>query len=465
MERNGLGRLVDDMEKRSMINDMTSGPLAKQILFYSAPLVLANLLQTLYNLVDLAIVGNVVGSVGTSAVSISGQITFLLYALGIGLSSGTQILISQQIGAGDQKGVKKTIGTSLTATIVLAIVVLILGLSLKNVALRLLNTPDEAWTDATQYMFWCCLGIPFTYGYGSLCAVLRGMGDSKRPMYIIAIAAITNMILDIILVWGLGMRAKGAAIATASAQLLSFLFALFYLYRHRETFGFDFKLASFKVDGKTLKTVVGLAAPLAFMQIAVNISMLFVNAWVNAYGVVASAVGGIGTKLYSVASIVTQAMQTSEATVAGQNIAARQLDRVRKSVFIAVGICLIYWVVLSSICIAIPKGVFRIFTQDPDVLAMAPRYMWTLVTMYLAFSLMSPALGLVSGVGNVKYNFIVSLMDGVVARIGLSLLLSIPLGLFGYWWGSALAGFVSAIMGWSYVLSGRWKNRKLLMEK
>lgn len=447
-----------------MINDMTHGPLTKQILRYSAPLMLANLLQTLYNLVDLAVVGQVTDSACVSAVSISGQITFLLYALGIGLGSGMQILISQQVGAGDRDGVRRTTGTSLTVTVILAAAVTALGLIFRNPLLTILNTPAEAYRDASEYMFWCCLGVPFTYGYGSLCAVLRGMGDSKRPMYIIAIAAFTNIVLDILFVWGLGMRAKGAAIATSAAQLMSFLFALIYLYRRRESFGFDFRRESFRIDGRLLRVVVGLAAPLAFMSIAINISMMFINAWVNAYGVIASAVTGIGTKLYSVASIVTQSMQTAEATFTGQNIAARRIDRVKRSMGVCAAICLGYWVVLSAISMLFPKAVFGIFTTDPDVLAMAPDYAIIMVVMFLSFSTMAPGLGLVSGVGNVKLNFIISLADGVVARIGLGLLLSGPLGmgLHGYWWGNSLAGFVSTIGCWAYYFSGRWQTRELL---
>lgn len=452
------------MSSRSMINDMTRGPLTKQIILYSAPLVLANLLQTLYNLVDLAIVGHVVGSVGLSAVSIAGQITFLLYALGIGLGSGTQILISQQVGAGNLDGVRRTTGTALSFTVILAVVVTALGLIFKNSGLRVLNTPDEAWVDATEYMFWCCLGVPFTYGYGSLCAILRGMGDSKRPMYIIAIAAATNVILDLALVAGLGMRAKGAAIATAAAQLMSFLFALIYLYRHRDSFGFDFKRESFRIDRPILRTVVSLSAPLAFMQIAINTSMMFVNAWVNVYGVVASAVGGIGTKLFSLASIITNAMQTSEATVSGQNIAARQTERVKKSMQVCTIICLAYWLILSTVCLLFPQGVFGIFASVEDVLAMAPSYMNILSAMFLSFALMAPPLGFISGVGNVRLNFVIAIADGVFARIGLSLLLArtLGMGLYGYWWGSALAGFVSVIAGWLYFFFGKWKDRKLL---
>lgn len=450
---------------RTMINDMTRGPLAKQILLYSAPLVMANILQTLYNLVDLAIVGQVVGSEGVSAVSVAGQITFLLYALGIGFGNGAQILISQQVGAGDRDGVRRTTGTSLTAHTILAIAVTILGIVFTAPLLRLLNTPAEAWQDAVDYMFWCCLGIPFIYGYGGLCAILRGMGDSKRPMYIIAISAITNVILDLILVAGLGMRAKGAAIATSASQVVGFVFALVYLYKHKESFGFDFKRESFRIDRHILKVIVSLAAPLAFMHIAITVSMMFVNAWVNAYGVVASAVGGIGSKLYSVASIITNSMQTAQATFAGQNIAARQHDRVKRSMLFTTLFCMAYWVVLSGICLLFPEGVFRLFTSDGDVLAMAPDYMVILVVMFLSFALMSPPLGFITGIGNAKLNFIIAVADGVVARIGLGLLLAVPfgLGLYGYWWGSALAGFVSVIAGWIYYFSGRWKNRQILV--
>ena len=443
---------------------MTKGPLARQILLYSFPLMLANLLQTLYNLVDLAVVGQVTDSACVSAVSIAGQITFLLYALGIGLGSGTQILISQQVGAGNLDGVRKTTGTSLTATVVLAVAVTAAGLIFKNLLLTLLNTPAEAMRDAKEYMLWCCLGIPFTYGYGSLCAVLRGMGDSKRPMYIIAIAALTNVALDILLVYSFGMRAKGAAIATAAAQLMSFLFALVYLYRRRESFGFDFRRESFRVDGPILRTVVSLSAPLAFMSVAITISMMFINAWVNAYGVIASAVSGIGSKLYSVVNIVTQSMQTADATVTGQNIAARRIDRVKKAIYICTGICLAYWAVISALSLVFPKQLFGLFSNDPEVLAMAPSYMLISVVMYLSFATMAPALGFISGVGNVRLNFIISIADGVAARIGLGLLLAVTfgMGLHGYWWGSALAGFVSTIGGWIYFFSGKWESRKLL---
>ena len=455
---------METSPNKTMITDLTRGPLARQILQFSAPLVLANVLQTLYNMVDLAIVGQVVGSEGVSAVAIAGQITFLFYALGMGFGNAGQILISQQVGAGNRDGIRRTIGTTLTFHIILAVTVVILGLAFSSPLLHLLNTPPEAWEDAVDYLFWCCLGIPFIYGYGGLCAILRGMGDSKRPMYFIATSSITNVILDILLVAVFGMRAKGAAIATTASQFLSCLFAFVYLYRNQKSFGFEFKRENLRIDKAILRISVRLATPLVFMQMAITVSMMFVNAWVNAYGVIASAVGGIGSKLFSVASIITNSMQTSEATFAGQNIAAGRHDRVRRSMLITTLFCMAYWVVLAALFLLFPESVFRIFTPEEEVLAMAPRFLVIQTVLFLSFALMSPPLGFINGLGNTRLNFLIAVADGVIARIGLGLFLSITcgMGLYGYWWGSALAGFVSVIPGWIYYFSGKWKSRKIL---
>lgn len=453
--------------RSSMINNLTQGPLTRQILLFSVPLVLGNLLHTLYNLVDMAVVGQFVGSAGLSAVSIAGQFTFLLYALGIGLGSGGQILIAQQVGAGDTEGVKVTIGTSFSFTILLSVVVTVLGIVFNKPMMRLLNTPAEAWQDATEYMFWCALGIPFTYMNGGMSALLRGLGDSKHPTWFVAAAALVNVVLDLLLVAVFDMRAKGAAIATSAAQAVGCAACLIFLYRNRARHGFDFSWASMRMDKRTLRTIIKLAAPLAFQNIAINVSMLFVNSWVNAYGVIASAVSGVGSKLYSLMSVVTSAMQSAVSTFTGQNIAAGKVSRVKQTMTVATVCCLCFWLVMSLVCLFWPKAVFILFTTEPDVLALAAEYMHIQVFMYLTFALMSPPLGFINGIGHVSLNMAIAIGDGVVARIGLSLLFAhaFAMGLHGYWWGSALAGFVSVIGGWLYYFFGRWHNRKLLTDR
>ena len=453
-------------DRKTLINNLTEGPLTRQILMFSLPLVLGNLLHTLYNLVDMAIVGQFVGSAGLSAVSTAGQITILLYCLGIGLSSGGQILIAQQVGADDRKGICTTIGTSFTFTVILSVAVTTLGLVFFRPLLRAMNTPAEAWKDAVEYMFWCCLGVPFTYLNGGLSALLRGMGDSRHPTYFVAAAAIANIILDLLFVAGLGMRAKGAAMATSIAQMIGAVACITYLYRHREELGFDFRRESFRMERRTLVTILRLAAPLAAQTIAINISMLFVNGWVNAYGVIVSAVNGVGMKLYSLANVVTNAMMSAVATFTGQNIAAYRHDRVKGTLRVSVVCALVFWAFSVLICLFLPRTVFEIFTTEPQVLDMAPGYMLVQIVMYLSFALMCSPLGFINGVGHVNLNLIIAVADGVIARIGLSLLLSalLDIGPYAYWWSNALAGFVSVIWGWLYVFSGRWKNRKLLTE-
>ena len=451
--------------KNTLINDLTEGPLSRQIILFSIPLILGNLLHTLYNLVDMAVVGQFVGSEGLSAVATSGQVTMLMYCLGIGLATGGQILIAQQVGAGDREGVRKTIGTSFTFTILLSIAVTALGLIFYTPLLRALNTPEEAWTDAVEYLFWCCLGVPFTYLNGGLSSLLRGMGDSKHPTWFVAAAAIANIILDLVLVAAFGMRAKGAAIATSAAQLIGAAACIVYLYHNRDKLGFDFRLESFRMDRRILVTMLRLAAPLAFQTISINISMIFVNSWVNAYGVIVSAVNGVGTKLYSLATVVTHAMQSAVATFTGQNIAARKQERVVKTMEISTIFTMIFWLCSTAICVFLPKLVFGLFTHEDAVLEMAPGYMLIQIVMYLSFALMSPPLGFITGIGYVSLNLIIAIMDGVVARIGLSLILArLMEGPQAYWWASALAGFVSVIWGWLYFRSGRWKGRKLLTD-
>lgn len=453
-------------KNKTIIHDLTEGPLTRQILLFSAPLVVGNLLHTLYNLVDMAVVGQYVGSAGLSAVATAGQITMLLYCLGIGFSCGGQILAAQQVGAKDNEGVRKTIGTSFTFTILLALAVTVLGIAFNRPLLRLMNTPAEAWTDAVEYMFWCCLGVPFTYLTGSLGMLLRGMGDSKNPTMFMAASAGANIVLDLLLVGTFDMRAKGAAIATSLAQVIGAVACVAYFYRHREEIGFDFRPESFRMDPQTLGMIVRLSAPLAVQSVAINVSMMFVNAWINVYGVVASAVNGVGSKLISLATVITGATESAVATFTGQNMAAGKIGRVKRCMSVSTLCNLIFWVVSALGCLCIPRLIFSLFTQDPAVLAMAPGFMKVQMIMYLSCALMSPAIGFLNGIGYVNLNLIIALVDGIVARIGISLLLAatMDIGPYAYWWGHALAGYVSVIWGWLYYASGRWKSRKLLTD-
>lgn len=452
---------------KTMINDLTEGNLFKKLVSFSIPFMLANLLNTLYNLVDLAVVGEFVGSTGVSAVSISGQVTFFLYAVGMGLGTGGQILVSHQIGAKEYNKLNRSIGTIMSFNFIASIVVALAGGFGARWLMSLLNTPPEAMEEAVGYLTICSFGIPFIYGYGTMCGILRGMGDSKRPLIIVAVAALTNMVVDVLLVAVFHLGTRGTAIATVFSQILSCVFAMTYLYKRREQFGFDFKLSSFKIDWKILWVVLQLSMPLIFMNLSVSISLLYVMSYINDYGLVAASVYGIGTKFYSIMTIVTNAIQAAIASCVGQNIAAGKIARAKKCVYIGWVICLAAFVIIAIPSFFCPELMFDLFSNDAAVLEMSREFMHIFVWNFFAFALMSPVLGLVNGVGFTSFNLIVALLDGVVARIGLSILLGVTLGfgLHGFWWGTVISSYVSVVIPGIYFLSGKWKKRKLLTEK
>ena len=452
--------------EQSMIKDLTTGSVWKELLRFSFPFMLSNALQTIYNLVDMVIVGQFVGSAGLSAVSIGGQLTWLMCCLAIGYASGGQIFISQLVGAGDTQGVKRTIGTLFTVIAGFSILFTVLGIAFHNPMLRLLNTPEEAFSQAKDYVIICAAGMFFVYGYNTVSAVLRGMGDSTRPFVFIAIAAGLNVALDLIFVGPLHMAAAGAALATITSQAVSFIVSVIYLYRHKESFGFDFQPRSFLPDGKTFKTLSSLGLPLTVQTTAINVSMLFVSAGINAYGLVYSSTFGIGGKLQSVMFIITNSISTASASMFGQNLGAGKYDRVNQVFWFGNLYCMIFFIIVAIFCLVIPVPIFQLFTQDTEVLAQAPHYMITQVVMFSGFATMTAGIALINGIGNGSLSLITAILDGVIVRIGLCILLAGPLGwgVWGYFWGNALAGYVSTIIGWWYYLSGAWKHRRLMVE-
>lgn len=454
------------MEK-TMIKDLTTGSVGKELLRFSFPFMLSNALQTVYNLVDMVVVGQFVGASGLSAVSIGGQIVWLLCCLAIGYASGGQIFISQLVGAGDHAGIRRTIGTLFTVIAAFSVLFTILGIIFHAPLLALLNTPAESMEQAKDYVVICSFGMFFVYGYNTVSAVLRGMGDSTRPFLFIAIAAVLNVILDVIFVGPFGMESAGAALATIISQAVSFIVSIIYLYIRRESFGFDFKLKSFAVDGRTFKSLSFLGLPLTVQTTAINISMLFVSAGINTYGLVYASVYGIGGKLQSIMFIITNSISTASASMFGQNLGAAKFDRVKKIFWFGNLYCIIFFVVVAIVCLVIPGPIFRLFTQDAEVIAQADQFMVTLVVMFSGFATMTAGIALINGIGNGSLSLITALLDGVIVRIGLCVLMAGPMGMgvWGYFWGNALAGYISTIIGDFYYLTGAWKRRKLMIDK
>lgn len=445
----------------TLIRDLTQGSVTRLLLIFAFPLLCSNLLQTVYNMVDMIVIGQFVGREGLSAVSIGGDVLHFLTFLVMGFSNAGQVILSQYIGAGNRDRIRGTIGTMFTVTFISAVgltIVCYLGL---DAFLHAMNTPAECFDYARQYGLTCVLGLVFIYGYNLVSAILRGMGDSKHPFIFIAVATVVNLVLDLVFVAGLGMGPLGAALATVIGQGVSFLWAIFYLYRHKESFGFDFKPASFKPDPEVLPKLIRLGLPMILQSAAINFSMLFVNSYINSYGVVASAVTGVGNKLGSITAVVTNALSTAGSSMVGQNLGAEKYHRVPKIIGVSMVIDLAFAALLSFLTICFPRTIFGLFNSDPQVLDMAMTYIPVAVLLYVGFAMRSPFFALINGSGNAKLNLIVGLLDGVICRVGLAMLmgLAMGMGIMGFWLGNAFAGYMPFLIGGVYFLTGKWKRR------
>lgn len=450
----------------AMGNDLTRGHVGKVLLKFAAPFMLANLLQTLYNLVDAVVVGHFVGADGLSAVSGGGELITLYTFIAIGFGGAGQTLIGQYAGAKDREGINRTIGTEFTLLMVLSVGVLAILLTTGRIQLGWLNVPPEAFEGSVDYLMVCAAGMPFIFGYNMVSAVLRGMGDSKRPLLFVAVASVLNLVLDLLFVAVFGLGPLGAGLATVMGQAVSFLWALVYLYRRREAFGFDFAPHWFKPRKKTLGTLVRLGIPMTAQGAMVCISMLYVSAQINLFGVAASAANSIHMKLNNVLRIVSQSMVTAGGGMVAQSIGAGKRDRVR-FVFRWVFIYTMSYCTLCALAIFFfPTQIFGLFNTEPQVLAYGRIYALCGVIEYLAYGLRAPGNSVVQGTGAAALGFTACLIDGVIARIGLSFLFGhvLGMGVAGFWLGGALAGHTNYFFSAPYYFSGAWKRKKSLVE-
>jgi Na+-driven multidrug efflux pump len=263
------------------------------------------------------------------------------------------------------------------------------------------------------------------------------------------------------------MEAAGTAIATVVSQFASFAASALYMYRHRKNFGFELKLEHFKINMQDCKVIMGLGIPQALRSTLVRFSMLWVNANVNSYGIVASATNSVGNKLQKFLEVGTTGLSQAAAAMVGQNLGARKIDRCKKIVLYSFYSGLVIAACISALCFFFPKAVFGVFTQDAAVLEMGVIYLRIMVFHFFLSALTSAFQSMVIGSGHASLNFVIGIMDGIVCKIGFSILFAWGLGMgaIGFFWGTALSRAIPGVICVAYFLSGRWENRKLLGKK
>lgn len=452
--------------RRQVGLDMTQGSILRLLVTFTLPLLLSNLLQQLYNMVDVAVIGQFVGSVGTVGVSTGGEIATFLTFVATSFGTAGQIYVAQLVGARDEKGVQETIGTLLTFMMLLSLASTAASILWCDPLLKLLNTPPEAMAQARSYMQIVSLGMPAVFGYNAVCGIMRGIGESKRPLLFIAISASANVVLDLFLVAVIPLQAAGTAIATVIAEAAAFLASLLFMYRRQEHFCFHFHLREFAIRRRCMGVLLKLGIPLTLQTAFIHLSQLYCTAQINNFGLVASATNSVGSKLNKLINSFTSSVQGGAGAMIGQNIGAQRYDRVRRTVWATFGFCCVFCAAEVFLALVMPRQMFGIFSRDSAVLDAGVIYMEISVIMFVLATIQAPLMSLITGVGNAPLSFLAGMLDGVILRLGISIYLAqyLHFGVTGYYYGNVLARLGPVAVGAAYYFSGRWMHAKSLVE-
>lgn len=450
--------------KKNYVADFTKGKIAPQLIKFALPLFLANLLQVVYNMVDMVVVGQSLGAIGLSAVSVGGDVSNFLVFLAMGFANAGQIIISQYIGAGKKDRVSKFIASLFGVLLVMAVFFTTLGLVFRKGMLNLMNTPEEAFSETLGYATMAISGSVFVYCYNAVSAVMRGLGDSKHPFVFIGIASVLNIVLDVLFVVGFSMGAFGAALATVISQAVSVIVSVIFVLTHQERFGLELHFSDlFHWDMEMVSSLLKLGIPMAIKSASIQISKLLVNSFINSYGVAVCAFSGIAHKISNIANLIANAINTAGSSMVGQNIGAKEFRRVPRILIVIAEIVASIALLLSLLIVLFPEATYRLFTQDEAVIAVGMTYIPIAVMQFFGAASRAPSNALIDGSGNYKMNFATAIFDGIVMRIGLSLLFGLALHMeaYGFWLGDALAGFTPLVIGICFFISGKWKVRQV----
>ncbi len=443
--------------------DLTQGSVGKQLIKFAIPFLLSNLLQAFYSVADMIIVGRLCGTHGITGVNIGSQINILVTGAAFGLAVGGTVLIAQYGGAKKFDEQRKTIGTLFTAYMILSIIFSFVMLLLGTTLLDLLNTPQVAYVEAENYYNICMAGLVFMFAYNVISAILRGMGDSKRPLYFVIIATIVNIIGDIILVGPFQMGAAGAAYATVGAQALSVILSLIYLFKNHFFVGYS--NSDFKIDKEKMKMLLKLGLPSSVQQVVVSFSFLTLTALVNSLPIadIASACQGIGGKVNSFAVLPSLAMRSAVSSMAGQNIGAGETARAKKTMLTGMGIAFAISAFVFAVVELFPQPIISLFDTNPDVIAIGTEYLRFIALDYLFVPFVFCMNGLAIGAGYTNFALFNACFSSILVRVPFAYLVVsfTDLGFNGIGLATGLASLASIVVGIIFVVSGKWKKPKI----
>lgn len=438
------------------MKDLTTGKEGKLILEFAAPMLLGTVFQQLFSIVDSIVVGNFIGKEALAAVGASFPVIFVMVSMIIGLVMGTTIVISQYFGAGDLTKVKRAIDTMYIYTTVAGVISTIIGLLIAEPLLRLLDLPENILPGAVQYLRIYLSGMLIFFGYNGTSAVLRGLGDSKTPLYFLIIATIANIIFVLLFVavfdWGIA----GAAYATLLANAIAFGLAIYWLNRTHKLI--RIAIRGLRFDREIFRQSVKIGLPTGIQQTLVALGALALLGIVNQYGTDVIAGYSVASRLDAMALIPAMSFSQALSTFVGQNIGANKTDRIRTGLIATLKMSGIVTIVTSLVVIFGGHVLMSLFTKDQAVIRAGDQYLTIVSASYILFTLMFIYNGLLRGAGDTLLPMFFSLLSLWIIRIPIAWFLSERIGSVGIWWSIPAGWFVGLVLAFFYYKTGRWKK-------
>lgn len=355
-----------------MERDLTSGSVWKNIVYFSLPYLLSYFLQTLYGLADLFIVGQFDGVASTTAVSIGSQVMHMLTVMIVGLAMGTTVNIGRAVGARDSQKASKVVGNTTVLFVGVSVVLAVVLLVLVQPIVRVMSTPAEAVEGTVRYLTICFIGIPFITAYNVIASIFRGLGDSKSPMYFIAVACVANIALDYLFIGALHMGPAGAALGTTLSQTISVAVSLLVILKKKT--GISVKRADFRPERVTMGQVLKIGVPIAAQDGFIQVAFIIITIIANRRGLSVAAAVGIVEKIISFLFLVPSSMLSTVSALGAQNMGAGKYERADQILRYAMGIAVGFGLIVSLLIQIIAGPVVGLFTTDATVILLGAQY-------------------------------------------------------------------------------------------
>jgi putative MATE family efflux protein len=442
------------------VKDLTTGKESKLILQFATPMLLGNVFQQMYNIVDSIIIGNFIGKQALAAVGASFPIIFALISMVIGFAMGATIMIAQFFGAKKMDRVRHTIDTLYIVMFFASLFFSIIGITFADDIFRLIQLPEDVMPEAILYMRVYISGLVFFFGFNGTAAILRGLGDSKTPLYFLIISTIANIILDLLFVvvfkWGIA----GVAFATIIAQGGAFLTAIWYLNKTHEVVRLSIR--KLKFDREIFKQSLRIGLPTGFQQTFVSLGLIAVVWIVNLFGTDVIAAFSVVMRIDSLASMPAMNFAAALSTFVGQNMGANKTERIRSGLIATFKMTSVIAVSTSIIAILFSRTLLGIFTDDQAVIDIGQQYLYIVSSFYIIFSTMFVINGVMRGAGDTVIPMFTTLIALLFVRVPLSYFLSQKIGETGIWWAIPIGWFLGMVFAWIYYLTGRWKTKSVV---